>query len=267
MNVLLVYAHPNPFSLNAQLKDHAISTLRKEGHDVQVSDLYEMKWKAVANADDFPERDRSVPLDYMSASGEAYENNVQAAGLAAEQEKLLWADAVIFQFPLWWFGFPAILKGWVDRVFAYKFAYGYKDAGNTHRYGSGILAGKRALLSLTLGGPELDYGLRGINGSLDQLLFPITHGTLFFPGLDVLPTFAIYDAGKIDEGRLAAAKKDFEHCLAGLFTVDPIPFRRQNGGDYPDKHTLAPHLAPGAAGITVHIASDQTSNPTLPEQK
>ena len=129
MKVFLVYAHPNPLSLNATLKDHAIAVLQREGHEVRVSDLYAMKWKAVADAGDFPERDLSLPLHYVTASGEAYEDGTQSRDIAEEQEKLKWADAVVFQFPLWWFGLPAILKGWFDRVFAYKFAYGYRSAG------------------------------------------------------------------------------------------------------------------------------------------
>src|SRR5258706_1336962 len=261
MKVFFVYAHPNNHSLNARLKDHAISALQRAGHEVRISDLYAMKWKAVADADDFPERDQSLPLEYMTASGEAYENATQAKDIAAEQEKLLWDDAVIFQFPVWWFGFPAILKGWVDRVFAYKFAYGYKDAGNTYRYGDGALGDKRALLSVTVGGPEVDYGPRGINGPLEHLLFPITHGTLFFPGIDVLPTFAVYGTARIDEASVEAAKRALERRMVRLFVDDPIPFRRQNGGDYPDRHTLAAHIAADITGIPAHIASDRTGAP------
>lgn len=100
MNVFLIYAHPNPHSLNAQLKDRAVETLQRAGHEVKVSDLWAMKWKAVADAEDFPEREKSLPLEYMSASGEAYQNGTQAKEIAAEQEKLIWADAVIFQFPI-----------------------------------------------------------------------------------------------------------------------------------------------------------------------
>jgi NAD(P)H dehydrogenase (quinone) len=255
MKILFVYAHPSPHSLNATLKTYAIAVLEREGHELQVSDLYAMKWKAVADAEDFPERDSSLPLEYMTASGEAYENGTQAKDIAAEQEKLRWADAVVFQFPVWWFGLPAILKGWVDRVFAFKFAYGYKDAGNAYRYGEGVMEGKRALLSVTAGGPEIDYGARGINGPLEQLLFPITHGTLFFPGMDVLPTFAVYDTSKMDEAAVEAAKQALEQRLVRMFMDDPIPFRRQNQGGYPDKHTLASDIVPGLTGISVHIAS------------
>jgi NAD(P)H dehydrogenase (quinone) len=73
----------------------------------------------------------------------------------AEIDKLLWADALILQFPLWWFAMPAILKGWVDRVFAYGFAYGvgeHSDRRWGDRYGEGTLAGKPAMPIVTAGG-------------------------------------------------------------------------------------------------------------------
>jgi NAD(P)H dehydrogenase (quinone) len=256
MKVLIVYAHPNPLSLNAALKDHAAAVLQREGHEVQVSDLYAMKWKAVADADDFPSRTNSSPLNLITASGEAYTNGTQAKDIAAEQEKLLWANAIVFQFPLWWFGVPAILKGWIERVYAYRFAYGYRDGTNAHRYGEGILAGKRALVSVTTGGPEVDYGPRGINGPLDQLLFPLTHGALFYPGMDVLPVFAVYDAMRLDESGVANAKLALEQRLTSIFADEPVRFRRQNGGDYPDRHTLASHIAPAISGLPAHIDSE-----------
>lgn len=254
MRVLIVYAHPNPTSLNATLRDHALSVLQREGHDVQVSDLYAMNWKAVADADDFPSRDGSAPLDLVSASGEAYLSGSQTHDVAAEQDKLLWADAIIFQFPIWWYGVPAILKGWVDRVYAYRFAYGYKDGTNAYRFGEGILAGKRALVSVTAGGPAADYGPRGINGPLEQLLFPFTRGALFYPGMDVLPIFAVHGAMSLDDDGVQRAREALEQRLMGLFTDTPTPFRRQNGGDYPDKHTLAANVAPGVSGLAAHLA-------------
>lgn len=80
-----------------------------------------------------------------------------SGGRSEEQRKLLAADAVILLFPLWWFGMPAIMKGWFDRVWARGLAYGYKNAGNAHRYGEGGFAGKRALLAVSVGGPAQDY--------------------------------------------------------------------------------------------------------------
>jgi NAD(P)H dehydrogenase (quinone) len=255
--VLLVHAHPEPTSLTRQLVDVSINTLQQQGYEVLQSDLYEMSWKAVLDEHDFPVRENSQRLSFVAESGHAYSNAAQTADVAAEQNKVLVADAVIFQFPLWWYGMPAIMKGWLDRVWAYGLAYGYKNEGNKYRYGDGAFKGKRAMLSVTIGGPTEDYSPRGINGPLDQLLFPITHGSLYFPGFDVLPTFGVYGAGRIDAGEAAAAKDAWRLRLDRLFEDAPIPFRSQNGGDYPDGHVLASHVAVGQTGLSAHIADSE----------
>lgn len=251
--VLLVYAHPEPTSVTRRLVEVSVQTLQRNGHEVLQSDLYGMGWKAVYDEHDFPSRVDPSRLSFITESGHAYLNGLQTPDVISEQQKLLASDAVIFHFPLWWFGMPAILKGWIDRVFAYGLAYGYKDAGNRYRYGDGGCKGKRALLSVMVGGPAADYSRRGINGPLDQLLFPITHGTLFFAGMDVLPTFAVYDAGRIDAQSMAAAKERWRLRLGTLFQEAPIPFRPQNGGDYPDGHVLAENVAVGQSGLIAHV--------------
>jgi NAD(P)H dehydrogenase (quinone) len=257
-NVLLVHAHPERESVTRQLVELSARTLEHAGHEVVRSDLYGMGWKAVYDAHDFPVRANPERLSFVTESGHAYSNNLQTADVTLEQQKLQAANAVIFHFPLWWFGMPAILKGWVDRVFAYGLAYGYKGAGNRYRYGDGAFKGKRALLSVAVGGPERDYSPRGINGPLEQLLFPITHGTLFFAGFEVLPTFAVYGTGSITAEGVAAAKAAWTQRLERLFEEAPIAYRPQNGGDYPDGHVLADHVVPARSGLLAHIA-DATS--------
>ena len=116
MNVLLVYAHPEPRSLNGSLKDFSVQRLQAAGHTVQVSDLYAMRWKAALDGDDHLDRPADARFDPVLDSKRAYVSGSQRADIAAEQDKLRWADAVILQFPLWWFTMPAILKGWIDRV-------------------------------------------------------------------------------------------------------------------------------------------------------
>jgi NAD(P)H dehydrogenase (quinone) len=106
-----------------------------------------------------------------------------------------------------------------------------------------------------MGGPADDYAPRGINGQLDELLFPITHGTLFFPGMNVLPTHAVYGAGRLDAAAFERAKADLEARMRGLFSDAPIPYRAQNGGDYPDSHRLADDVAPGVTGLRAHIGA------------
>jgi len=252
-NVLLVLAHPDSGSLNAQLLHAAQEELRALGHEVAVSDLHARNWKAVYDERDFPDRLDPGRLNFVAESGHAYRHGTQTPDVRAEQARLLAADAVVFQFPLWWFGMPAMMKGWIERVFAYGLAYGYRDEGNRYRYGEGGLKGKRAMLSVTIGGPEKDYGARGINGQLDELLFPITHGTLFFAGMEVLPTFAAYDVHRLDPDGIERAKAALRGRMRNLFDDEPIAYRPQNGGDYPDGHVLAEGIAPGCTGLRAHL--------------
>ncbi len=262
MKILLVTAHPEPTSVTRQLAAISAQTLTEQGHQVMTSDLYAMGWKAVYDAGDFPDRKHYQRLSYIDESAHAYSTGQQTPDVTEEQRKLAEADAVILHFPLWWFSMPAIMKGWIDRVWAYGLAYGYQNAGNQYRYGEGGFAGKRALLAVSVGGPAIDYSPRGINGPLQQLLFPITHGTLFFAGMEVLPEFALYATGSYDQQAMADAETAWRTRLTGLFTDTPLPFRKQNSGDYPDRHVLASTIAPGESGLTAHIA-----DAILPAQK
>lgn len=257
MNILLVYAHPEPRSLNGSLKDFAVQRLQRGGHVVQVSDLYAMQWKAALDAEDNTALQPGVRLDVSLNSRQAFENGTQSADIAREQEKLRWADAVILQFPLWWFSLPAILKGWVERVYAYGLAYGVGEHSDTHwgdRYGEGRFAGKRAMLVVTTGGWESHYGPRGINGPINDILFPIQHGILFYPGFDVLPPHVIYRTSKIDEVGFAQVCEALGQRLDALGTTAPIPFRKQNAGDYEiPALTLRPEIEPGREGLGIHL--------------
>ena len=255
--VLIIHAQPEPSSLTRQLVDVSVECLTAQGHEVLQSDLYAMRWKATFDEHDFPERANPERLSFGAESAHAYRHDRQTADVEAEQDKVLAADAVIFQFPLWWYGMPAIMKGWIDRVWAAGLAHGYKGAGNAYRYGEGAFKGKRAMLSVAVGGPAEDYAPRGINGPLEQLLFPITHGSLYFPGFDVLPTFAVYGTGALTAAGAAAAKEAWRTRLQGLFEDAPIPFRPQNGGDYTRTNELKPHVAPGQTGLMAHIAGGE----------
>ena len=167
MDVLLVVAHPEPRSFNGALTEVAVETLASEGHRVVVSDLYAMGFKAVAAADDFVDRADAerFRLDHEQAHAQA--TGALAPDVAAEQEKVRAAELLVLQFPMWWFGMPAILKGWVDRVFARGFAY-----SPGRKYDTGLLAGRTALVSVTTGTSAATYAPDGIDGSLLDILWP-----------------------------------------------------------------------------------------------
>ncbi|MFD1829535.1 NAD(P)H-dependent oxidoreductase [Streptomyces desertarenae] len=259
MNVLWVFAHPERRSLNGSLRDEGVRALADAGHDCRHSDLYAMGWKPTVDRDDFGERpgpsdDRLI---VTSASRRAHRDGTLSPDIRAEQEKLDWADAVVLQFPLWWYGMPAILKGWFDRVFVKGYAYGVTDPGHpgrTLRYGQGLLAGKRALVVVTAGSPEPALGPRGINGWLDHVLFPLLHGTLWYTGMTVLPPVAVYGADRLPPREYEEAAALLRERVTSIGDTEPLPFRFQNGGDYDDDLVLRPDLAPGATGLGVHYA-------------
>jgi NAD(P)H dehydrogenase (quinone) len=257
MNVLIVYAHPEPRSLNGSLRDFAVRRLQEAGHRVQVSDLYAMRWNPVVDKQDDLAFRAGERFDVSEASKQAYDNSTQSADIAAEQDKLRWADVLILQFPLWWFTMPAILKGWIDRVYACGFAYGvgeHSDHRWGNRYGEGTLQGKRAMLIVTTGGWDSHYAPRGINGPIDDLLFPIQHGVLHYPGFSVLPPFLVHRTGRTDATRFTAICKALGERLDSLSSTPPIAFRRQNFGDYEiPALTLRDDVAPGRSGFGAHV--------------
>ena len=261
MNVLIVFAHPEPRSLNGSLRDVAIAQLKADGHDVQVSDLHAMNWKAVVDREDFPELPPEERMVVAAASAGAYYGGTLTDDVKGEQEKLRWADAVIFQFPLWWFSMPAILKGWFERVYALGFAYGVGEHSNSRwgdRYGGGTMAGKRAMLLVSVGGWPEHYGPRAINGPIDDLLFPINHGTLHYPGFDVLPAHVIYRSSEMDEVRFQTEADRLRDRMRHLATEAPIAYRKQNFGDYriPQMELHEGLETPGDVGFALHVRKD-----------
>uniref|UniRef100_A0A8D1W8V7 Ribosyldihydronicotinamide dehydrogenase [quinone] n=1 Tax=Sus scrofa TaxID=9823 RepID=A0A8D1W8V7_PIG len=120
-------------------------------------------------------------FNYGVESHEAYRRKALSSDIVEEQKKLQEADLVIFQFPLYWFSVPAILKGWMDRVLCQGFAFDFPGF-----YDDGFLKGKLAVLSFTTGGTAEMYSKTGVRGDFRYFLWPLQHGTLHFCGLKVL---------------------------------------------------------------------------------
>ena len=199
MNVLLVLAHPERLSFNGAMFDVAQTTLENAGHTVVTSDLYRMGFDPVSSRHNFTSIHNPDYLKLQAEEQFASETDGFADEVEAEIAKVEAADLMIWQFPLWWFGLPAILKGWVDRVFAMGRAY-----GNGHIYETGKFKGKRALLSLTTGGPADAYLENGFNGDLNAILRPIQRGILNFTGFSVLQPQLVYGPVRVDDAQRQA---------------------------------------------------------------
>jgi NAD(P)H dehydrogenase (quinone) len=159
MRVLVVYCHPNPKSFNHAVKDEVAVGLAEAGHEVKLRDLYAEPFKTTLDAADFGQiMGGSTPVD-----------------IKREQELIAWAEGLVFIYPVWWFGLPAALKGWIDRVFLVGFAFSYEATGP-----KGLLKHRKALVLNTTGGPE---GIYKATDSKEIYIRPMTDGVLRFCGI------------------------------------------------------------------------------------
>lgn len=238
MNVLIVHAHPEPRSFNGALTRVATQALCEQGHHVEVSDLYAMRWKAVADADDFTgprEDDDVLRLDREQTF--AHEAGTTAGDIAAEQEKVARADLVLFQYPMWWFGPPAILKGWFERVLTRGF--GYLPG---RKYDTGLMHGKTAMVSLTTGTSADTYAPDGIDGDLLDVMWPVHNGTLRYAGFDVLHPFVSHKPGMLDADERRAILDRYAAELRALDSRPRLFFHPRT--DYGPDERLLPGVKP-----------------------
>ena len=195
MNILLVYAHPNPRSFNQALLDAIDAELRERGHATRIRDLYQMRFSPVLDGEDLVRNWRGdLPND-----------------IRQEQEAIRWAQGLVFIYPIWWFGPPAILKGWIDRVFVRKFAFDFTETGM-----QGLLTHEKALIINTLGGDEATYQRLRWH---ELLVRPMAEGILEACGVRTVTHRAFYQVPTVSPAErqvMLAEARD----LAALFQND-----------------------------------------------
>lgn len=216
-NILLVFGHHDRRSLNGAMLDITVDVLTSQGHHVVVSDLHAMKFNPVIGRHDIKDGPGdSERFNYPVEMTKALEEGRIAPDLQAEQDKLRQADLLILQFPLYWMGFPAILKGWIDRVFAHGFAFSVPDG----LFGNGKLSGKKALLSLTVGAGKNGFSDRGVMGDMDQVLWHLQNGIFRFTGMDVLAPHVMYGMDK--PGQVQNRLDLWRSRVAGILEEKPL---------------------------------------------
>jgi putative NADPH-quinone reductase len=154
MRVLVVYCHPVEESFCAALREAAVGTLEGRGDEVRLIDLYAEKFD--------PVMDRKERLAY-------HVGPPQDPALAAHIDALNWAEAIVFIYPTWWYGLPAMLKGWLDRVWAMGVVFDLAPDGgivsrvrHIRKIGVVTSCGATRLLSFVMGQPGRKTILRGI---------------------------------------------------------------------------------------------------------
>lgn len=214
MNVLIVHAHPEPHSFCNALKDVAVEELSALGHEVHVSDLYAMNFNPVASAEDFLQRDNPDYLVYALEQRVALGSGTLATDIREEIRKIQAADLLILNFPIFWMSVPAMLKGWIDRVFVSGLFYGGKRV-----YDLGGMVGKRALVCTTLGGRDYMFGADGLHGELygpAGMLRSVLQGSLGYVGMEVLEPFVAYHVPYVSDEVRQEMLRQWRQTLVGL---------------------------------------------------
>lgn len=175
MKVLIVFTHPNSNSFNHALLENITAGLTESGHEVVVKDLYKENFDPILSASE---------LDSLH-KGETPKR------IAKEQEQLLWADSLIFIYPLWWFDRPAILKGWFDVLLTHGVAFQYSSEG-----AKGLLKHKKAEVIITAGGSKKYFE---DSDSLQLIHRPVTDGTLSFCGIENISHHVHFDIANLTE--------------------------------------------------------------------
>ncbi len=236
MNVLIVHAHPEPQSFCTSMRDTAREVLVAAGHTVEISDLHAQRFNPVASADDFSIRKDPDYLRYALEQRHAVDTASLPADIRAEIEKIQRCDLLILTFPLYWFALPAMMKGWIDRVFVSGLFYGGRRI-----YDRGGMKGKKALVAVTLGGREHMFGSDAIHGDFNTMLRPLLQGSLAYVGFSVLPPFAAWHVPYLPAPERDAIMARWRETLAQIDTLVPLPMPQMAGYD----DTLKP-LAPAA---------------------
>ncbi|CAB1460751.1 unnamed protein product [Pleuronectes platessa] len=190
--VLIVYAHQSSGSFNAAAKDAAVEALTADGYTVEVSDLYAMKFKATATAEDIiGEVKNAEHFRYAEETKVAWEEGRLAADITEEQRKVTGADLIVFQFPI---------------------------------YSRGIFKDKKVILSFTTGSPESMFSANGINGDMNVTLWPLQNGILHYCGFQVLAPQIFWAPSHIPSNARKTLLDDWRTRLQGLLEEEPLAF-------------------------------------------
>uniref|UniRef100_A0A3Q3Q2U5 NAD(P)H dehydrogenase [quinone] 1 n=1 Tax=Monopterus albus TaxID=43700 RepID=A0A3Q3Q2U5_MONAL len=217
---LIVYAHQSPASFNAAARDVAVQELTEQGYKVIVSDLYAMNFTAIATQDDIiGDLKKPEHFRYGEESMHAWKEGRLRDDIVAEQRKIKEADLVIFQFPMYWFSVPAILKGWIDRVLTHGFAYSLDKL-----YDNGIFTDKKAILSFTTGAMHTMFQPDGVHGDINIPLWPLQSGILRFCGFQVLAPQIFWSVAHCPPSVRTTMLEGWRARLKGVLAEKPLTF-------------------------------------------
>lgn len=160
---LIIFCHPDESSLSAAYREELKCLTEDAGHGYIVRDLYNLSFNPVLGREDFA----------AFAEGNTPED------IRLEQDYIQGADLITFIFPVWWTGMPALMKGYIDRVFARGFAYDIDGLGEVKK----LLSGKKVVILSNFGNSYEQYDKAGM---LEAMRKTIDTGIFAFCGMEVV---------------------------------------------------------------------------------
>jgi NAD(P)H dehydrogenase (quinone) len=260
MKVLTVYAHPSPVSFCHAVLERFTQGLADAGHACEVVDLYAVKFNPVYGGDDFAFfAHESVPREIWNEAGLRQRMVADAGGplrravarrwlrdkelpqllevvakrrpkdVLAQQEKVAAADGLAFIAPIFWMNLPAILRGWVERVFTYGFVYTMTEEAWLKGDLSGrqpLLKHRKALIMTPTFFRECDYRDSGCGAAIERL---VDDFGFRYPGIERVEHVYFYAVGAVDDAtrqeylqRAYRLGNEFESSLEKERTAAPV---------------------------------------------
>ena len=186
MNHLIICAHPNSSSFNKAIVDRIVKVSQKSATDTVVRDLYTLNFNPV------------LSWEELQAAGQG----ITPSEIQYEQQLITQADLITLVYPLWWMGFPAILKGYLDRVLSHGFAYKTEDGVSV-----GLLQNKKMQQLITIGSNVEQYQSIGFDKSLNDCLI---NGLFNYCGISDVQYSLFGDIHLIDEQARSAILEQVE---------------------------------------------------------
>lgn len=192
MKYLIIYTHFNDKSFNHAILESVEASLKKNNKDFEVLDLYAEGFDPVLSKEGY----------FEARKGDT------SSIILKEHERIKKADVLIFVYPVWWVGMPAILKGYIDRVFSYGFAYKYSEKGIVP-----LLKEKKAFVINTMGAETKDVkiflAIKAMNALLEQ-------GILGFCGIKTIGHKYFGAVDRVDDSARKAMLLEVEKAIDKL---------------------------------------------------
>ena len=238
MHTHILLAHPEPQSLNATLATISGEITRAAGATTSISDLYGQDFDPAEGGAHYAARSNDSFFHTQTEQRYSAGHAILPAGVQREIDRLLACDLLIVHFPLWWFGPPAMLKGWMDRVFVYGQIY-----SSQRRYDEGTCHGYKMLACVTTGADAHSCAFNGREGDTKLVLWPDLFPFRYI-GFDVFEPAIFHGVGGVasiegeaeGDNQIAQITSEWRSILDGL---ERRPFIQYNGdADYDEDKRL-----------------------------